>query len=113
MLVAVPTMISVSMPWWRSTASRSDEPWIKALNRVDVFLLMDKGPAKQKLRALREALCRQHIKDRAYRFVEEMEHVRAGSIDYAARENVRFHGRNALVTAQQLVKMDGEQIHMG
>src|ERR1700687_1586628 len=39
---------------------------IKALNRVDVFFLMDKGPAKQKLRALREALCRQHIKDRAY-----------------------------------------------
>ena len=43
---------------------------IKALNRVDVFFLMDKGPAKQKLRALREALCRQHIKDRIYRFAE-------------------------------------------
>src|ERR1700733_6424458 len=43
---------------------------IKALNRVDVFFLMDKGPAKQKLRALREELCRQHIKGRTYRFVE-------------------------------------------
>ncbi len=43
---------------------------VKALNRVDVFFLMDKGPAKQKLRALREGLCRQHIKDRAYRFAE-------------------------------------------
>jgi precorrin-6A synthase len=43
---------------------------VKALNRVDVFFLMDKGPAKRKLRALREALCRQYIKDRAYRFVE-------------------------------------------
>src|SRR5260370_28519856 len=43
---------------------------VKALNRVDVFFLMDKGPAKQKLRALREALCRQHIRDRAYRFAE-------------------------------------------
>ena len=31
---------------------------------------MDKGPAKQKLRALREAICRQHIKGRAYRFAE-------------------------------------------
>jgi len=29
---------------------------VKALNRVDVFFLMDKGPAKQKLRALREEL---------------------------------------------------------
>src|SRR5260370_20139023 len=43
---------------------------VKALNRLNVFFLMDKGPAKQKLRALREELCRQHIKDRAYRFVE-------------------------------------------
>jgi len=43
---------------------------VKALNRVDVFFLMDKGPAKQKLRALREELCRQHIRDRAYRFAE-------------------------------------------
>jgi precorrin-6A synthase len=43
---------------------------IKALNRVDVFFLMDKGPAKAKLRALREELCRQHIQDRVYRVVE-------------------------------------------
>jgi len=43
---------------------------VKALNRVDVFLLMDKGPAKHKLRALREELCRHHITGRAYRFVE-------------------------------------------
>ena len=43
---------------------------VKALNRVDVFFLMDKGPAKHKLRALREELCRRHIKDRPYRFVE-------------------------------------------
>jgi precorrin-6A synthase len=43
---------------------------VKALNRVDVVFLMDKGPAKRPLRALREELCRQHIKDRVYRFVE-------------------------------------------
>jgi precorrin-6A synthase len=43
---------------------------VKALNRVDVFFLMDKGPAKRQMRGLREELCRQHIKDRAYRFVE-------------------------------------------
>ena len=43
---------------------------VKALNRVDVFFLMDKGPAKRQLRALREELCRQHIKDRPHRFVE-------------------------------------------
>ena len=43
---------------------------VKALNRVDVFFLMDKGPAKVKLRALREEICRQHIKGHPHRFVE-------------------------------------------
>lgn len=43
----------------------------KALNRVDVFFLMDKGPAKTKLRALREEICRRHIApDHPHRFVE-------------------------------------------
>ena len=43
---------------------------IKALNRVNVFFLMDKGAAKGQLRALREELCRRHIKGRVYRFAE-------------------------------------------
>ncbi|MFO1160625.1 MAG: precorrin-6A synthase (deacetylating) [Reyranellaceae bacterium] len=43
---------------------------IKALNRVDVFFLMDKGPAKVKLRALREEICSRHIKDRTWRTAE-------------------------------------------
>lgn len=43
---------------------------IKALNRVDVFFLMDKGPAKVKLRALREEICRQHIQGRTWRTAE-------------------------------------------
>ena len=44
---------------------------IKALNRADVFFLMDKGPAKTKLRDIREEICRRHIAPgRAHRFVE-------------------------------------------
>ncbi len=50
---------------------------------------------------------------RSYRFVEEVEHVRAGQIDYVARQNMRMHGKNALVTAEALVKLDGDQIHVG
>lgn len=58
---------------------------VKALNRADVFFLMDKGPAKQKLRALREELCRRHIKDRPYRFVEAKSPPRdAAPADYGA-----------------------------
>src|SRR5262245_3681535 len=43
---------------------------VKALNRVNVFFLMDKGPAKRQLRGLREELCRRHITDHSYRFIE-------------------------------------------
>lgn len=43
---------------------------VQALNRVDVFFVMDKGPAKAKLKALREEICRRHIKDHPYRVAE-------------------------------------------
>ncbi|WP_260954816.1 precorrin-6A synthase (deacetylating) [Pseudomonas citri] len=43
---------------------------VKALNRVDVFFLMDKGPAKHKLLDLRREICQRYIVDRTYRFVE-------------------------------------------
>jgi precorrin-6A synthase len=43
---------------------------VEALNRVDVFLLADKGPAKHDLVKLREDLCRALIVHDHYRFVE-------------------------------------------
>lgn len=49
---------------------------------------------------------------RSYRTVEN-DQVRAKRIDYAAEKNVSLRGHNALVTAEQLVKIDGEQIHLG
>src|SRR5436190_14219884 len=58
---------------------------VKALNQADVFFLMDKGPAKQKLRALREELCRRHVRDRPYRFVEAKSPPRdTAAADYRA-----------------------------
>ena len=35
---------------------------VNALNRVDVFFMMDKGPAKAKLIELRKEICRRYIK---------------------------------------------------
>jgi precorrin-6A synthase len=43
---------------------------VAALNRVDVFLVADKGEAKQDLVKLREGLCRMLITNDPYRFVE-------------------------------------------
>lgn len=50
---------------------------------------------------------------RSYRFVEEIDQVRADQIDYAAKKSLSLHARNAMVTAEELVKLDGEQIHVG
>lgn len=44
---------------------------VKALNRVDVFFLMDKGQTKGKLRGVRDEICRRHIAPgHKHRFVE-------------------------------------------
>jgi precorrin-6A synthase len=43
---------------------------IKALNRVDVFFVIDKGEEKDDLVALRKEICDRHIEHHDYRFVE-------------------------------------------
>jgi precorrin-6A synthase len=43
---------------------------IKALNRADVFFLMDKGAAKESLIDLRRQICERFIDEPGYRFVE-------------------------------------------
>jgi Protein of unknown function (DUF3540) len=50
---------------------------------------------------------------RSYRQVEELDQVKAGQIDYQADTSLQLHGKYALVTAQELVKMDADQIHLG
>ena len=47
------------------------------------------------------------------REVEGMDVVRSGQIDYRAKENASLRGKNALLTASELVKVDGSQIHLG
>jgi precorrin-6A synthase len=43
---------------------------VNALNQTDVFFVLDKGAAKEKLVAFRRELCRRYVKDREYRFVD-------------------------------------------
>lgn len=54
----------------------------------------------------------QHAK-RSYRTVEEVDQVKARHIDYAAEGNAHLRGENALVTAHDLVKLNGDQVHVG
>lgn len=50
---------------------------------------------------------------RSYRVVEQYDQLRAEQIDYAATSNLRLRGKNAMITAKALVKVDGSQIHLG
>lgn len=47
------------------------------------------------------------------RSIAELDHVQAGAIDYRASESLHVHAKHALVRAEQLVKMDADQIHLG
>jgi hypothetical protein len=54
-----------------------------------------------------------HKVKRSYKVVEELDHVRSGQIDYRAEKNMSLKAQNALITAEELIKMDGDQIHLG
>jgi hypothetical protein len=49
----------------------------------------------------------------SYRTIEETEHVKAKEMHVRASATLNMHGKNSLVTAEKLVKLDGEQIHLG
>jgi precorrin-6A synthase len=58
---------------------------IEALNTVDVFFVLDKGPAKEKLTALRKEVCRRYVKRADFRVVEARSPPRdPAPADYAA-----------------------------
>jgi precorrin-6A synthase len=58
---------------------------VKALNRVDVFFVVDKGEAKSGLNAVREEILRRHVIDSAYRVVTIPEPERDRSPDHTDR----------------------------
>ncbi len=49
----------------------------------------------------------------AYRFMRDGEEVHADRIHYTAQQQIALHGRHTMVTAAELVKVDGGQIHLG
>ncbi len=47
------------------------------------------------------------------REIEEVERVKANELHMQAESTLNMHGKNTLMTAEKLVKLDGEQIHVG
>jgi hypothetical protein len=50
---------------------------------------------------------------RSYRVVREIDQLRSGTIDHQADKALRVHAENAFITAAEVVKLDGENIHLG
>lgn len=50
---------------------------------------------------------------RSYRFVTEMDQLRAAHLDYRAEQTARVHSHNAVITADEVIKLDGKQVHIG
>jgi hypothetical protein len=50
---------------------------------------------------------------RSLRVVEEADQLRADRIDHAATHTMTLHAENAVVTAKELIKVDGSQIQLG
>lgn len=51
--------------------------------------------------------------NRVYRQVAELDSLKANTIDIAATETMNLRAKNAVVSAESLVKVDGDQIHLG
>jgi hypothetical protein len=49
----------------------------------------------------------------ALRLIDETDQSRVGHLDVQATETVRIHGKHALVTGKELVKLDAAQVHLG
>jgi hypothetical protein len=87
---------------------------LERLSFVGKLLRAEIGKAKVFGETLDSVLERvsQRVK-RSYRIVEEHDHVRAEQIDYAAKKRLGLHGETALITAETLAKVEGDQIHLG
>lgn len=55
---------------------------------------------------------RQSVK-RAYKIVSELDQIKAQRVDWKAEKTMHLHGENTVMSADELVKVDGEHIHMG
>jgi precorrin-6A synthase len=73
---------------------------IKAINRVDVFFVMNKGDAKSDLMRLRKDICERYIEKSTYRTVEIVDPERDPSIaSYVERVEVWHEQRTLILEA--------------
>lgn len=94
--------------------SREGQLIVDSLGYVGKLVRLDVDKVKSVVSLFDQVVDRLTLKaKRSYRFVDEVDVTRAEQVDIRATENVAVRGRNAVVNAEQLVKVDGRQIHLG
>lgn len=97
-----------------SVTAREGELAVQALTYVGsavVASLDDLKLTAQRIDTVAERLS-QKLK-RAYRTVSEIDQLRAEQGDWSFRKTLGLHAANVVATAKDLVKVDGDQIHLG
>jgi precorrin-6A synthase len=75
---------------------------IKALNRVDVFFLLDKGEERGELLRYRHDICARYIEGRTYRFVEVQDAKRDPAAPSYRAGVDEWHARRAATLGQRI-----------
>lgn len=97
-----------------SLTAREGDVAVQALTYVGAALaanLDDLKLAAQRIDTVADRLS-QKLK-RAYRSVAEIDQLRAEQGDWSFRKTLGLHAANVVATAKDLVKVDGDQIHLG
>jgi hypothetical protein len=97
-----------------SVTAREGELAVQALTYVGAAVVASLDDLKltaQRIDTVAERLS-QKLK-RAYRTVSEIDQLRAEQGDWSFRKTLGLHAANVVATAKDLVKVDGDQIHLG
>ncbi|RLG68848.1 MAG: hypothetical protein DRO11_08520, partial [Methanobacteriota archaeon] len=54
----------------------------------------------------------QRLKD-SFRFVKDLEEVQTGSTRYLVEDTLNMHSKNTVLMSEEIVTINGEQIHLG
>lgn len=75
---------------------------IKAMNRVDVFFLIDKGETRRELLDARRDICKRHVTDRTFHIVEVADPERDRNASSYRQAVDAWHDRRAAVYQQAI-----------
>ncbi len=87
---------------------------IDSLAYIGKLARIDTGKIKSAVGLLDQVVDRFSLKaKRSYRFIDEVDVTRAEQVDIRAHGTVNVRGKNATMNAEELVKIDAKQIHLG